>query len=262
MARSGRTDGTMRLSLPPQACDCHVELTAAAEPLPDEAPPQAGLPELRALQKRLGLARAVLVQPACFGTDNTAMLQALALHRNVLRGVAAVAADLADEALERFAHTGVRGLRLGAEAADDPHGIEALAVRAEPLRLHLQLGLDAAALRRLAPLLAELPVEIAIEAMGRPDPAAGPGQPGFRVLLKLVQSGRCWVNLAGAPYSRPFVDALIQADPTRLLWGSGWPVAAASPPESLGQFALLVPDERLRHLILVENPARLYRFGE
>jgi 2-pyrone-4,6-dicarboxylate lactonase len=61
--------------------------------------------------------------------------------------------------------------------------------------------------------------------------------------------------------------ALVDTDPTRLVWGSDWPHVAIDGPMSndgdlldlLGEWA---PDERLRHFILVENPARLYGFKE
>jgi predicted TIM-barrel fold metal-dependent hydrolase len=205
------------------------------------------------------------------------MLQALARHRNTLRGVACIGPETTDDDLERMTHNGVRGVRLDMRGGNggDPAAIEALAQRLEPLGLHLELQLDPSALKRLAPLLGRLPVDCVIEHFGLVPAADGVDQAAFKALLRLVRGGRCWVKLSGVDRicGPPWHDtlepaqALIGADPTRLLWGSDWP-HAASPGKPPGDRALIeligrwAPDARLRHLILVDNPARLYRFGE
>jgi predicted TIM-barrel fold metal-dependent hydrolase len=77
----------------------------------------------------------------------------------------------------------------------------------------------------------------------------------------------------------PLAQALIAANPQRILWGSDWPHPDAAPrtdrratdlrpPLSvddgrvLNQLAVWAPDSALRHAILVENPARLYGFEQ
>jgi predicted TIM-barrel fold metal-dependent hydrolase len=248
-------------------------------PAPEGEEPlqEATLDGMQALHAGLGIERAVLVQPALLGADATVMLQALARHRNVLRGVAIVGPDTQDETLERLAHTGIRGLKPAGRRATDPDALEALALRAEPLGLHLELPLRAADLPRLAPVLADLAVDVVVEHFGRPAPAEGVRAAGFQALLRLVRAGKCWVKFSGAdrisaeaePYAdlAPFIAALTEADPTRLVWGSDWPHATlrGRPPNTGLLLDLLLawaPDDRLRHLILVENPARLYGFGE
>jgi len=97
-----------------------------------------------------------------------------------------------------------------------------------------------------------------------------------RALLRLLETGRCWVK-ASAPYetskSGPpdYADvgaiarALIAAAPTRVVWASNWPHAAAkgTKPDSRSLRRLLedwAPDARTRKKILVDNPAELYGF--
>ena len=280
---AARRSGTAHdFVLPEGACDTQVRLTGPLALFPaetDEVAPEATLDQLEARLATLGLGRAVLVQPAQFGTDNACMLQALAKHRNILRGVAAIGPECGDDTLESMAHTGVRGARLDARrvAGIDAARIEALARRIEPFRWHLQLAIDPPALKRLAPFLAGLPVETVIEDLGLASVADGLTGAGFKALLRLVRGGRAWVKLAGAarisamappwPDLVPFVGAVVEADPTRLLWGSGWPhePVRSRPPadgDVIELLRLAAPDERLRRLILVENPARLYRFGE
>jgi len=271
-------------AVPPDACDCHAHIIGPLTLFPLQlersyTPPEAPLSAYRHLLETLGLSRGVLVQPSIFGTDNACMLQALARHRNTLRGVAAVEANVDEAELESLASNGIKGLRLnllfkGGVPLDH---LEALARRVERLQWHLELLLDVRELPALMPRLARLPVDIVIDHLGHMPAAEGIAHPGFQSLLKLVRGGRCWVKLsgayrvssAGAPFQDtvPFARALVEADPTRLVWGSDWPHTAiaghmVNDGDLLDLLALWVPEPRLRHLILVENPARLYGFGE
>ena len=59
---------------------------------------------LASLHRQLGLSRAVLVQASCHGTDNRAMLDAMAWSAGAWRGVAMVDATVADA--DRATETG------------------------------------------------------------------------------------------------------------------------------------------------------------
>jgi len=270
--------------LPEGSCDCHGHLIGPnalfpLSPTRTYTPPEAPLAAYRQLLATLGLARGVLVQPSAYGTDNECLIQALAKHRNTLRGIAVVEPDVSREELERLAHMGVRGIRFNLvyEGGISLDHLEVLADRIEDLDWHLQLLLDADTLASVAPRLADLPVDVVIEHFGFVRSREGIAHPRFTALLGLIEAGRCWVKLSGPyritaqslPYPdiTPFADALIKADPTRLLWGSDWPHVAFDgemPNDGalLDLLPLWAPDERLRRLILVENPARLYGFGE
>ena len=99
--------------------------------------------------------------------------------------------------------------------------------------------------------------------------------PGFQVLLRLAQSGHCWVKLTGPyristgplPYPdvTPFAHALLQAAPNQILWGTDWPhvMLKGTMPNDAALCDLLsdwIPDASLRSRVLVHNPARLYGF--
>ena len=62
----------------------------------------------------------------------------------------------------------------------------------------------------------------------------------------------------------PFAQALVDAAPDRVLWGTDWPHPnmATMPDEGalLDLLADYVPDEATRNQILVDNPQRLYDF--
>lgn len=83
------------------------------------------------------------------------------------------------------------------------------------------------------------------------------------MLLRLVDADRCWVKLSAA-YGSDLDGAPVKHAPERMVWGSNWPHPdVAVVPEdqalldALGEW---IPDEAARHRVLVENPARLYRF--
>ena len=68
---------------PPGAIDahCHIFGPAARFPFADDrayTPPDSGIDDFERLQQRLGLDGAVFVQASCHGTDNAAMVDALA----------------------------------------------------------------------------------------------------------------------------------------------------------------------------------------
>jgi D-galactarolactone isomerase len=101
--------------------------------------------------------------------------------------------------------------------------------------------------------------------------------PAFRVLVRLVGTGRTYVKLS-APYEvskvgPPHYDdvgalakVLVRTAPERMLWASNWPHLGQpkerTPDEAVQLDMLLdwAPDESVRHNILVDNPARLYGF--
>ncbi|KAF9728455.1 hypothetical protein PMIN01_13588 [Paraphaeosphaeria minitans] len=110
-------------------------------------------------------------------------------------------------------------------------------------------------------------------------------QPGFADIISLVKSGALYVKVS-APYRiseaapfyadiRPIVEALVAANPKRILWGSDWPhtprMKVRSPKEALKETPFLDVDEEtwLRSmrswlsaeewdLMMVKNPSELY----
>lgn len=113
--------------------------------------------------------------------------------------------------------------------------------------------------------------------MGYPDPAAGPGQPGFDSIVRLMDSGRCWVKLiayrfdrGSAPYelAKPFVERLYKAAPDRVVRGMDWPHPGDPNVVTVPNDAGLV--DTLSHWfendaagiaqVTVDNPAAIYGF--
>jgi D-galactarolactone isomerase len=102
-----------------------------------------------------------------------------------------------------------------------------------------------------------------------------PDHDAFKALLRLLDRGNCYIKLS-APYessrSGPpdyadvtaLAKAIAKAAPDRLLWASNWPHPGRehypSDTDMLDLMLDWVPDEKIRHKMFVENPARLYGF--
>jgi len=266
---------------PPAACDGHCHIFGPADRFPyaqkrTYTPPDAPKEKLAALHRHLGLSRAILVQASCHGTDNSAMLDAIAWSKGAWRGVAMVSKDITDAELERLDAGGVRGVRFNFVAhlggAPDLKAVQSVLARIAPLGWHVQLHLDAGDIETYRDFLAQLRLPFIIDHMGRVQAQHGLQQKPFRLLLELMQNARAWVKVSGAdrvstsgkPFhdAVPFARALIEAAPDRVLWGTDFPHPNVNWMPNDGElvdlFATICDDDKLRRKILVDNPTRLY----
>jgi predicted TIM-barrel fold metal-dependent hydrolase len=269
---------------PPGACDAHCHVFGPPERFPytegrpytpSEPAPKERLARLHAY---LGLARAVIVQATPHGTDNTAMLDALASSGGAYRGVALVAQDITDRGLEALHAGGVRAARFNfvkhLGGAPDSAYFDRTVQRVKALGWHVELHFDAQDIGTHADLLGRMPVPYVIDHMGRVKSEGGLEQPALRNLLTLLRDERCHVKISGAERvsslgRRPFGDALpiaraiVAAAPDRVIWGTDWPhpnVPNDMPDdgELVDLFAGIVDEPGLQRKILVDNPTRLY----
>ncbi len=245
-------------------------------------PPDALLPSYLELATKLGIDRVVFVQPSIYGTDNSAMLDAMRASPLPNRGVAVIAGDIDEAELRTLHEAGVRGARLNlVDTAEKSstlpvEDIRALAERVAPLGWHIELLLHADDHPELDRQLADLPVDLVFGHLGYLRPGAEPSDSGFKALLRLLDGGRCWVKLTGPyrltrealPYTavQPFANALTSAASERLIWGSDWPhVMVKTPMPNDGQLLDLLfewaGNEDVARRILVDNPAKLYDFS-
>ncbi len=268
-----------RHAVPDGACDAHSHVFDARFPAGPSpyALPEADLDAHAATRARLGMARGVIVQPAPYGRDPACLLDALRRARGALRGVMIADAEVTDAALAEWHAAGVRALRFVEMRAPGGTGrypgsigveaLHALAPRLRELGWAAHLWASAAQLTELLPGLLPLRLPIVLDHMGMP---AGPDDPGFAALLRHLRAGEVWVKLTYPRVSRdpavlrPLQDALVAANPDRLLWGSDWPHVRMDPAPDAGATLDLalewLGDAALARRILVDNPAALFGF--
>ena len=102
------------LIAPPGACDTHMHVYEPGYGMAPTAllpPPDGRLEDYRRVQERLGLERAVIVQPTTYGEDNRCTLEAMAALGGSARGVAVVGTGAGDEVYEDLTARGIRGIR-------------------------------------------------------------------------------------------------------------------------------------------------------
>jgi D-galactarolactone isomerase len=270
-----------KLKAPANAADCHHHIYDARFPADPTAvlhPPDALVDDYRALQRRLGTSRGVIVQPSTYGVDNRCALAALSALGSSARMVAVVNDRVTAAELKRLDGLGVRGIRfnLAQAGATTPEMIGPLARRVEPLGWHLQINAPADRILDILPILERAPTPLVFDHLAHIPQPDGVRHPLFTRIRALLDQGRTWVKLSGAyldTKSGPpaYADATavarayVAAAPERLVWGSDWPhpTEQTAKPDDAVLFDLLTrwaPDAAVRDRILVTNPATLYGF--
>jgi predicted TIM-barrel fold metal-dependent hydrolase len=288
------TNAAAAPALPAGAIDCHIHIVGPQSKYPMAAnrtytPPEAPTSALRALRMQLGVPRQVVVQPSFYGFDNSCTRDAVVELGPTARGIAVVPPTISDAELKRLDAAGFVGIRLNFSTASIRDPDEArkqildIVPKLEPLNWHIQINTELPMIAALAPTLVVLPVPVVFDHIGNPNAELGAGQPGFFALMELIHSGNAYVKLS-APYNHskrpdwadvtPLAKSLINARADRCLWGTNWPHpgAARGPitqvtpyqvvdnPRLVSAFMEWCPDAAMRKMILVDTPARLYRF--
>jgi 2-pyrone-4,6-dicarboxylate lactonase len=268
--------------MPAGACDTHAHVIAASSAYPmapsrSYTPPPAPEDKYLAMLAATGCSRGVIVQISVYGTDNRYMLEVLGRHPDRLRGIAVVPPEVTDQELEAMHAAGVRGLRINVlfpGAGLSFEAMETLARRIAPMGWHMQFLVDGRDLPGLLPRMRKLPCPGVIDHMGHMPAALGFHYPGFQAVRELVVNHGWWTKLSGAyrisddyeGFSEvvPIAQALIEAAPDRVVWGSDWPHVAMPRMPDTGRLRNLLkvwaPDPLTRERILVDNPSRLYGF--
>lgn len=278
----GRGGAAQEAPVPVAAVDGHAHVFRRGLPLADTrryAPDYDATPEdYLGVLDRNGIARAVLVQPSFLGTDNSYLIAALRRWPARLRGIVVVRPEVEAATLRDFDRDGVVGLRLNLIGLPDPDfgagPWPRLLRQLADLDWQVEVQAEARRWPALLPPLLEGGVKVVADHFGKPDPALGIDDPGFRHLLRAGRTGRVWVKLSGAYRNGPGETgaAIARAampplremlGPERLVWGSDWPhtqfESGARYAQVRAQLDAWLPDPDERRIVLQETPTRLFR---
>jgi predicted TIM-barrel fold metal-dependent hydrolase len=275
-----------KLKCPPGAVDTHIHLFGPAAQYPfdpgsryisNDMLPQTNI----ALQDTLGIATAIVISGGGYGVGYRHLADVLSANPQRFRGVALLPPQTTREEIAQLDRLGVRGARFvsPAHGAHLPHlaGSEALVRNVIDAGWHIQFYPHRTDLPDYKDRLLALGADIVFDHFAHIPAEGGTGQPAFRCLLDMLDTGRVWVKLSGPmrctaeeppyPSVTPLAQALVRHAPERLLWGSDWPhvnMNNRTMPNDGDLLDLLLewaPDESARRKILADNPARLYRLG-
>jgi predicted TIM-barrel fold metal-dependent hydrolase len=279
-----------RIQPPPGAWDAHAHIFGPSDRFPytpgrGYTPPDAPVERYVALLDHLGFAHGLVVQGNAHGFDNRALLDALECYPDRLRGIVITDTRVQPATLRDWHRLGLRGLRfhLFSDAGRPGYvrgvGLDVFDVFRKTmaeLGFVMQVFCDWRLMAEVAPTLRAISrdMPVIVDHMLNIPAARGVADPNFQALLRLVGEGHAHVKLSAAyrlsdhfpdyADAKPFHDALIAANPERLLWGTDWPhtsIAAEAMPDDGHLFDLFcawTPDEGMRRRILVETPARLF----
>ena len=271
-----------RFKLPPGSCDAHCHVFGPGDRFP-YAPNRRYTPEdapkemLDALHAHLGIERTVIVQASCHGSDNRAMLDAIASDPVRIRGVCIVDNSFGDAEYQALHDGGVRGARFNfvrhLGGSPDMDLFNRTVDRIGDMGWHIVLHLDAPDIIPLSDMIGALPLPFVIDHMGRVPAREGVDQPALKALLELARRDNAWIKVCGAerisfpPYAVavPIAQAIIAAAPDRVLWGTDFPHPNPTHEADEADLVDLVPqftaDPVQQRKLLVDNPARLYGFA-
>lgn len=279
-----RNTKTPGFKAPPGSIDthCHIFGPAARYPYSPKrsyTPFDAGLDDFREVHARMGIERAVIVNPSLYDIDARVAVDAIAASGGRYRGVVNIDDRVSDAELNALHKAGIRGCRFN--FVKHLGGFPDMAVfdrsvkRAARLGWHVVLHFDAKDLPDFYPLLDGLPLPYIIDHMGRVPAKDGLEQKPFKILVDLLQRDKkCYVKLSGAdrvsatgtPFhdAVPFARRLVETAADRLVWGSDWPHPNVKTMPNDGDLVdlipLFAPDAQTQKQILVDNPMRLYQF--
>lgn len=272
----------------PGGCDTHTHIFGPYDRFPlvgasAYAPPLAPFETHAAMLADHGLERAVLIQPAPYRFDHSALLDALERGAGRLRGIGVIDENATDEELDRLRAAGVAGFRFvearnpnGEGRYPGTTGFDAARMLHERLRprgfqLHLWAGLEDCA--AIAEEAAAMGMPLVLDHLAGIGPDDDPDGPAFARLLAALSSGHVWIKLTYHRQSRNprryddmrrAVTALAEANASRLLWGSDWPFVRMEGREPNGaalleQLGDWLGEARCRK-IMADNPAELFGF--
>ena len=270
-----------KLKAPPLTCDCHQHIYDPAR-FPGTANgmvADARVAEYRMLQRRLGIQRNIVCTPGPYVVDNSVSLDAIAQFGPNARGVAVMRPTITDAELEVLNKGGIRGIRFtnpGPKAVTTVEMIEPLANRVNALGWHVDISMSAEQIVASQDLFARLPTNIIFDHFAHVPQPAGPNDPSFGVIRKMLDNGRTWIKLSVTSDTSgkdaiqsldeltPLAQAYLKAAPERMVWGSNWPhPGVTEKPDDAVLFDLAAkwaPDAKVRHRLLVDNAAVLYGF--
>jgi len=247
--------------------------------------------ELESLHRALHTDRVVIVNPSVYGTDNSCTLDAAKRLGSSARAIAVIDEKTPDAALDEMDRVGVRGIRVNLETRGqtDPAlahqlfqaGVERIKQRKN---WHMQVYARLSVIEAIQDAIKAAPMPVVLDHFAGAKAALGPAQPGFATVLQLLRSGVVYVKISGAyrssilapdyPDVVPLAQALIAANPRRILWGTDWPHPSQVPGRKtevsplfqiddgrlFNQLTVWSPQASERKMILVDNPANLYGF--
>lgn len=198
-----RTPKKPKIVCPPGSWDCHMHVYGPSERFKfDEGCPYTSEDTLAESyiwqQEILGLQKAVLVNGAGYGLNTDNLRYTLERYSDRFRGVCYLAPETSVAEIRDLKALGLCGARFVAGPAWPPLPTldERTAHRLHDEGLHIELyNFALGAMGDVKDRLLALPNKVVLDHFGMVDATRGLDDPGFRVLLELLDTDRVWIKL-------------------------------------------------------------------
>jgi len=267
------------------ACDAHCHVFGPKNQFPYSQkasywPPDTSEKQLRIMHDKIGITRAVLVQASCHGTDNSAMIDAIQNNPKRYKGVCIADESFTYEDFEYLNENGVKGVRFNfvehLGGAPNLKMMENVISKIIPLNWHLVIHVNGEDIIKYQDFFAKFNLPIVVDHMGRISTSRGIEQEAYKILCDFMKKPNWWVKISGAERIGvhplfydviPYAQGLVAIAPNRVLWGTDCPhpnIKENMPNDGdlLDLFPLMVPNLETQKKILVDNPARLYKWED
>ena len=270
-----------KLRLPVGACDTHFHIFGPQSDFPlmpkhvlsEYDFLDATLEDWVTMQQAIGLSRGVHIQTQMYGHGYELLLHAQCRFPERLRAVAIPRPTITDQELAILTANGFVGSRYVYRMYEEIDPVMVARTHEYGWSQHY-LPAPGAKGRHWHKRILASPGRFVLEHMGNPLPQEGIDSEEFKFVMRCIDTGRCWVKMSprfSAQPDFPFSDTdafhqkLVEYAPERLLWGTDWPHPIYFNPmpndaDLLDLMLRWVPDERLQHRIMVDNPAELFGF--
>jgi predicted TIM-barrel fold metal-dependent hydrolase len=275
-ACAGRSGGNPSIT----AIDCHAHVFHRGLPF---IPNRRYTPDYDATTEQYlavldahGISHGVVIPISILGTYNDYTVQAIAAAKGRLRGLAVVDPENDLNKLAALNRAGIVGIRLnliGRQVPDVTTGAwRELVAACRMLDWQIEVYDDAERLPRIVAPLVDAGAKVVVDHFGKPSVKLGVEDPGFKYLLGLGSTRQVWVKLS-APYRSSNAIAAAAAPmllksfgPERLVWGSDWSFTGFEGKVNYAELRAMlntwVPDPGERRMVLIDTPAKLFRFAD
>ena len=232
------------------------------------------------MHEKIGVERCVIVNATVHGTDNRVVTDAIAQSEGAYKGIANVNDEMSDKELAALDKGGICGCRFAflkrLGGVGDMAKFQRIVHRVAELGWHVDVYFEPGTIAEFAPILTALPTPYVIDHMGTVQAGKGLDDPAFTALLDLQKRTRNAGSRSRAWSARPppasrFTTRcrsrrrLIDNAPDRVIWGTDWPHPNVKIMPNDGELVDLIPlyapDAAVQQKLLVDNPARLFKFG-
>jgi D-galactarolactone isomerase len=272
-----------RTKLPRGAVDAQMHMYLPGFPAQPGGPnlPAGALPgaeQYRSVMRWLGIDRVIITQGNAHQRDNSNLVACLAEMGDVARGVGVIDSATSDAELDRLQGAGIVGARImhlpgGAVGLNE---LEAIDAKAAARGWMIAVQFDGTKTLEHEERLRAIKSRWVFDHHGKFFGGVSPDGTEVAAVKRMIDGGNCWFKFAGAYESSKsggpaYEDvgavsrAIASHAPERIVWGTNWPhnlarTTADYPDDAALTDTILnwLPDDRARHLALVENPEELF----